>query len=121
GNTLIATASICLAIGMVAHGRAEDTSKTDSYPHGKPHYVYSVDGEGRKNGAYQAIDPDGHVLVQATFKSGSVDGPYKSFYSNGKPKLVAMFIDGQLFNKYQEFSDAGQPIVVETYRAGLLN
>ncbi len=118
---VVAAAIACFATGLAAPGRAEDTSKTDSYPDGKPHYVYSVDGEGRKNGAYQALDPDGHVLVQATFKSGSVDGPYKSFHPNGKPKLVATFIDGQLFNKYQEFNDAGQPIVVETYRDGLLN
>ncbi len=114
----LATISI---LTFAAVCRADDTPKTDAFPNGKPHYVYSVDTEGRKSGPYQALDPDGHVLVQATFKSGHVDGSYKSFYSNGKPKAVATFVDGQLFNKYQEFDEAGVPTLAETYKASLLN
>jgi hypothetical protein len=69
-----ATLVLPLACGP-AICRAKDSTKSEIYDDGKPHFVYSVDGEGRKNGEYRELSPEGHVLVAATYLKGQLNGP----------------------------------------------
>ena len=60
---------------VVSAASSRDQTKTEPNDDGKPHFVYSVDGEGRKNGEYRELSPEGHVLVAATYLKGQLNGP----------------------------------------------
>src|SRR5437588_12600859 len=75
---------------------AKDQTKTEAYDDGKPHFVYMVDREGRKNGDYRELSPEGQVLVAAMYLNDQLNGPFKSLYPNGKPKIIAAYAVGTL-------------------------
>src|SRR5258708_21163879 len=70
---------------------AKDQTKTESYSDGKPHYVYSVDSDGRKNGEFRELAADGRLLVLATYAKDDLNGAYRSFFPDGKPKVAATY------------------------------
>ena len=61
--------AICTLVlaGATRLRAAKDQAKTDSYSDGKPHYVYNVDSDGRKNGEFRELGPDGRLLVSASY------------------------------------------------------
>jgi hypothetical protein len=118
---------VCLAVGLLSLAGgvrpcwASDEKKTETYPDGKPHLVYSVDQHGLKSGPYKELDPDGHVLVSATYAKDVLNGPYSSFFASGKTKLSAAYTSGKLSGKYRESAESGEVLVVANYKAGNLN
>src|SRR5260221_1232897 len=115
--------TLCGVIGAeVGSGAAaKDQSKTETFIDGKPHYVYSVDSEGRKNGEFRELAADGRLLLSATYAKDDLNGAYRSFFPDGKPKIVATYAAGKLSGKYREFSESGEATVVANYKAGELN
>ena len=115
--------TICTLVlaGATRLRAAKDQAKTDSYSNGKPHYVYNVDSDGRKNGEFRELGPDGRLLVSATYAKDDLNGAYRSFFPDGKPKVVATYAAGKLSGKYREFSESGEAAVVANYKAGELN
>jgi hypothetical protein len=115
--------ALCAVIVAVAGSgaAAKDQSKTETYIDGKPHFVYSVDSEGRKNGEFRELDPDGHLLLSATYAKDDLNGVYRSFFPGGKPKVVAAYAGGKLSGQYREFAESGEAALVATYKAGELN
>lgn len=101
--------------------RAESTERTEMYPNGKPHFVFSFDEQGRKEGAFKEFDLDGKVVVAANYIKGKLDGAYRSFFPGGKPKVVAAYKDGKLYGKYRRFTENGDVALAANYKAGLLH
>jgi hypothetical protein len=120
---LMVSIAVCAAIlpRGPSLGAAKDQSKTESYDDGKPHFVYSVDSEGRKTGEFRELAPDGHPLISATYAKDDLNGAYRSFFPGGKPKVVANYANGKLSGKYREFAESGEAAVVANYKAGELN
>jgi len=100
---------------------AKDQSKTETYDDGKPHFVYSVDSEGRKSGDFRELSPEGHILVTATYHKDQLNGPFKSLFPNGKPRIIAAYASGKLSGKYLEYNDSGELAISATYKTGELN
>ncbi len=117
-RTLAALAVFCTAVGSLY---AEATERIEPFSNGKPHYVYGVDDQGRKDGAFREFDADGRVIVSANFIKGKLDGAYRSFFSGGKPKVVAGYKDGKLYGKYRRFTETGDVAVAANFKAGLLH
>ena len=115
--------AVCtLILAAATHlSAAKDQAKTEFYSDGKPHYVYSVDSEGRKNGDFRELAADGRLLVSATYATDDLHGAYRSFFPDGRPKIVATYAGGKLSGKYREFSASGEAAVVANYKAGELN
>jgi len=93
--------TLCAVIVAVAGSgaAAKDQAKTESYSDGKPHYVYSVDSEGRKNGEFRELAADGRLLLSATYAKDDLNGAYRSFFPDGKPKVVAIYAAVKLAGK----------------------
>ena len=108
-------------LGSIRPCEASEESKTEPYPDGKPHLVYTVDSQGRKSGQYKELDPEGHVLISATYAKDVLNGPYTSYFPNHKVKINATYTDGKLASKYSEFAESGEVIVTANYKAGALN
>jgi len=116
-----AALALCAACAVARSTSAKDQPKTEAYENGKPHFVYSVDSEGRKNGDYRELSPEGRVLVAATYLKDQLNGPYKSLYPNGRPKVSAAYAGGKLSGKYREYKESGEVAVAAIYKAGDLN
>jgi hypothetical protein len=123
----LTSARLCVAIGLLSllggirPCEASEESKTEPYPDGKPHLVYTVDSQGRKSGQYKELDPEGHVVISATYQKDVLNGPYTSYFPNRKVKINATYTDGKLASKYSEFAESGEVIVTANYKAGALN
>ncbi len=100
---------------------AKDQTKTETYDNGKPHLIYSVDSQGRKNGEYRELAADGRPLVIANYAKDQLNGPYRSFFPSGKPKVIGAYAAGKLSGKYREFGESGGLAVTAAYIAGELN
>jgi hypothetical protein len=100
---------------------AKDQSKTETYDDGNTRFVYSVDSQGRKNGEYRELSPDGRPLVIATYANDQLNGPYHSFFPSGKPKVIGVYSAGKLAGKYREYGESGGLAITATYTAGELN
>ena len=56
--------------------------------HPKPHFIFSFDEQGRKEGAFKEFDSDGKVVVAANYVKGKLDGAYRRLCGDG-PVLTA--------------------------------
>lgn len=116
----VVVAMACFVAGSVTLA-AKTTEQAENYPDGKPHFSYTVNEDGQRDGIFKEFAEDGTLKAQGIYKAGKLHGLYKELHPNGKLKLKGMYKKGVLSGKYSEHDEKGVSTLTALYRNGKLH
>jgi hypothetical protein len=80
----------------------------ERFADGKVKVRYSVDGQGRRTGAYVENYPSGKPALRAHYLAGQLHGPYTEFYESGRTKAKRTYHRDLLNGRATEFDEVGR-------------
>lgn len=109
------------ALALLGCGFARAEEKTENYESGKPKNKYTVDANGKKQGAYEEYFESGAVKIKSNYKDDLLDGKYSELFESGKEKIGCNYKAGQLDGKYSEKDEKGGTAISAEYADGKLD
>ena len=96
--------------------RAEQV--VENHGDGSPKVRYGTDAEGRRDGPYEELFPDGTPKVKGTYLAGEKHGNWTTRNESGKVVESATYRNGVLHGPYTAGFPSGKPRLKAKYKAG---